>query len=186
MAGAYTIVPPGRNDPLSQRQGSAIIPAMPAVPEPLRPAFEAFSRGPAMLRQAVTGLTPPQLGRRPASEDWSIRDTIFHLTDAELVTAVRLRFVIAEDDPPLQGFDQDIWKRRLHYLFRDLDAAIAQFELVRHGNAELLAQCARDTWERRGIHSSGGPRTLADLLEGAVEHLAEHLAYIDSARAGKP
>jgi hypothetical protein len=159
---------------------------MPVIPENLRDAFDAYSKGPAALRHALEGLTPPQLAHRPGFDDWSIRDVVMHLADAELVNAVRFRFVIGEESPPpLPGFDQAAWKRRLSYLFRDLDAALALFELTRHANAELLAQCDRAAWERSGVHSSDGTRSLADLLRGAVGHLDEHLAQVDALKAAR-
>ena len=35
--------------------------------------------------------------------------------DAEIVMAGRYRFVLAHDEPPLIGYDQDLWVDRLHH-----------------------------------------------------------------------
>jgi hypothetical protein len=138
--------------------------------------------GPTLLRQAVDGLDAGAINRRPPGEDWSIRDVVIHLADAELVGAVRFRLVVAQDKAVLPVYDPDVWKRRLHYLWRDPEAAIALFQQTRYGTAELLHQCDAAAWQRTGIHPERGVMTLADLLELYAGHVEEHAAQIATFR----
>jgi len=155
---------------------------VPTTPERLRPLFSRFTAGPTLLREAVFGLNPADLNRRPPGSDWSIRDVILHLADGELVAAVQFRLVIAEDDPTLPGFDQETWKRRLHYLWRDPEFAIGLFQQVRYANGELLQQCDSTAWARAGVHPGRGQMTLAQLLEFHAAHAEEHASQIGSMR----
>lgn len=152
------------------------------MPEALRPTFTRFTEGPTFVRDATDGLDPGHLNR-PGPEGWSIRDVLIHLSDAELVGAVRFRLVLAEDEPLLPVYDQDLWKKRLHYLWRSPEAALSLFQQTRFASAEMLQQCSLDAWERVGIHPEHGRLSLADLLETYTAHVDAHIAQIAELRA---
>jgi hypothetical protein len=153
------------------------------IPADLQEMLREFAAGPGQLRAAIDGLDPSRLNRRKPGEDWSIRDIVLHLGDAELVRAVRLRYLIAEEEPVVLSFDEERWKRRLHYLFRDVEAGLALFELTVFTSAELLEQCDAAAFERTGKRSDGSPVRVRDLLEAGVVHVKEHLAQIAEFRA---
>lgn len=155
---------------------------MPRIPAAIEPVFERFVAGPTLVRAAVDGLDAGAFSRRPPGEDWSVRDIVVHLADAELVGAVRFRLAIAEEKPVLPVYDQEAWKRRLHYLFRDAEFAMAHFQQTRYGTAELLQQLGNDAWQRAAVHPERGTVTVADLLEIYAAHPEEHAAQITAFR----
>lgn len=155
---------------------------MPTTPEHLRDLMFRFGRGPTILREAIQGLDAGALNRRPPGSDWSIRDIVVHLCDAEIVGAHRLRQVIAEEKPELTTWQQETWKRRLHYLWRDPEAALALYQLLVYTNGELLQQCDQKTWLRTAVHAERGEITLEDLLRDRVTHIEEHVEQIKSYR----
>lgn len=152
------------------------------MPEALRTTFVRFTEGPTFVRDAAEGIDPGQLNR-PGPEGWSIRDVLIHLADAELVGAVRFRLVLAEDEPALPTYDQDLWKKRLQYLWRSPEAALSLFQQTRFATAEMLQQCSLDAWDRAGIHPQRGRLTLAGLLETYTAHVDAHIAQIAELRA---
>jgi hypothetical protein len=152
------------------------------MPDDLKPLFESFTEGPTFVNKVSEGIGPGLLSR-PGPEGWSIRDVLVHLCDAELVRAVRMRMVLAADEPTLFTFDEGDWKRRLHYLWRSPEGALSLFQQTRFGNAELLRQCDRASWARVGIHPEAGRQSLGDLLRIAVEHDTAHVAQISTLRA---
>ncbi len=103
-----------------------------------------------------------------------MRDVVLHLVDSELVRAVQIRFVLAGGEPELPAWDQELWKRKLLYVFRDPEAAISAFEQVRYGTAELLRECAPEAWARTGRHPEFGSVTAAELLVRAADHAEAH------------
>ncbi|HEY5476565.1 MAG TPA: DinB family protein [Tepidiformaceae bacterium] len=151
---------------------------MPEIPAHLRDAFARFKTGPTLVRSAVSGVDPALLNRRPPGDEWSIRDVIIHLSDTELVRAVRLRMMLAEEQPHLPDVDEGLWKRKLHYLWRDPESAISLFQQTRYANAELLAQCYADAWERTAIHASLGVMTVADQMIRGADHVDDHVGQI--------
>lgn len=155
---------------------------MPRLPDDVAPVFARFVRGPAVVREAVRGVGPSSISR-PGREGWSIRDVLVHLADAELVRAVRFRLILAEDEPELFVFDEGNWKRKLQYLWRSPEAAIALFESLRFASAELLRECDAKAWDRTGIHPADGPLSVRELLQRGANHAEEHAAQVRELRA---
>ena len=155
---------------------------VPRIPDAHADAYERFVRGPSLVREALAGTGPATLNRRPPGQDWSMRDVVIHLADSEIVQAVRIRLVLAGDEPNLPVYDQDLWKRKLLYVFRDPEAALSGFQQVRYGTAELLRECAPDAWERAGAHPELGTVTVAELVARAADHVDEHVAQLRSMR----
>ena len=50
----------------------------------------------------------------PEPGEWSVFGCLAHITDAEVVMSGRYRWVLAQDEPPLLGYDQDLWVDHLH------------------------------------------------------------------------
>ena len=69
------------------------------------------------------GTADQRLLRVPeAPGKWSVIEVLQHLADSDLVFGFRLRMILTEDKPPLQGYDQDAWARTLKYRDVKLDA----------------------------------------------------------------
>jgi hypothetical protein len=122
----------------------------------------------------LTGVFGEEEDFIPAPGKWSIRQTIAHLADSELVGAHRMRQVIAEDNPTLIAFDQDAWTRNLDYARRKPKQSLETFRRVRAENHELLKGLPESAFERAGNHSENGTMTLRRLLEGYAQHAESH------------
>ena len=77
--------------------------------------LERFRRGAELVAVAITGAAGPELDFKPAPDQWSVRQIVAHLADSEAANVVRLRQVIAEDNPTLVPFDQNAWAERTDY-----------------------------------------------------------------------
>ena len=155
---------------------------MPYIPPALKPLFEQFGAGPKLVHEAIEGVGPSEMNR-PGGEGWSVRDVLVHLSDTELVRAVRIRQMIAEDEPAFFTFDEAVWKKKLHYLWRSPEAALSLFQQTRFSTGELLRQCDRQSWERTATHPERGVLTLADMLQIGVEHVEAHVGQIRKLRS---
>ncbi len=96
---------------------------------------------------------------------------------------MRLRRVIAEDNPKLEAFDQDAWSTKLNYASRKPSQALETFRRIRAENYELLKELPESAFERAGLHSERGPLTLKQLLQGYAEHAESHAAQLRARRA---
>jgi hypothetical protein len=145
--------------------------------------LERFRRGAELVAVATTGAAGPMLDFQPAPGKWGVRTIVCHLADTETVLAMRLRQVIAEDNPLLPVIDQDAWAERLDYSKRKLSPALEGFRRTRAENYELLKDLPEAVFARTGQHTKRGTITLLELLRIFAEHAEKHVQQIQSARA---
>jgi hypothetical protein len=99
------------------------------------------------------------LRTRPADGEWSVIELLGHAADAELVVAGRLRWIAAQDEPPLLGYDQDQWVSGLDHGDGDPAQLLDQFEALRRANLALWAWSTPEIRRRVGIHEERGPES---------------------------
>jgi hypothetical protein len=141
-----------------------------------------YEAGTELLASLLDDVTPKQLDARPGPEEWTAREVIHHLADSEMRAAIRLRQLIAEDAPTIQGYDEKVYTRTLHYerpVGASLDAAIT----ARRASAELMATLTPDEWKRSGTHTESGSYSVEDWLEIYASHPHDHADQIRRAIA---
>jgi hypothetical protein len=151
---------------------------MDEIPELL----ERFRRGAELIAVAITGAAGPELDFKPAPDKWSVRQIVAHLADAEAANVVRLRQVIAEDNPTLVPFDQNAWAERTDYQKRKPSQALETMRQLRADNHQLLKDLPLETYSRTGHHLKRGTMTLLDMLRLFAEHAENHAAQIREVR----
>ena len=120
-----------------------------------------------------------------AHEGWTPRQVVHHLADSEMTSAVRLRRLLAEDEPVIAGYDEEAFARTLRYEQRPVDAALRALEAARATTAELLDLLTEEDWMRRGTHTESGPYGVEEWLRTYAAHAHDHAAQIRAARAPK-
>ena len=88
--------------------------------------LERFRRGPEILAAAMTGAAGSEVDFAQEGK-WSVRQITAHVADSELAGAMRMRQIIAEDNPTLQGYDQTLWATRLDYAKRKPSQSLDKF-----------------------------------------------------------
>ncbi|HET9614856.1 MAG TPA: DinB family protein [Candidatus Limnocylindrales bacterium] len=145
--------------------------------------IERYRAGFAAVDDALAGITDAELDRRPPGEgEWTAREIVHHLADSESMAYIRLRRVLAEDDPLIQGYDEPEWARRLDY-DRPIEPSIAVARAVRASSAQLLASLDDAEWSRTGTHSESGSYGVERWLQIYAGHPADHAAQIRRARS---
>ena len=113
-----------------------------------------------------------------AGAGWSVVQVLCHLRDAEERNLERIRLMRTQDNPVLEGYDQEQWARERNYAAAHLDEALAAFLKRRAATLAELASLTPQEWERPGLHSEAGPITILTYLQRLVRHDAIHLAQI--------
>jgi hypothetical protein len=152
---------------------------MSEVPELL----ERLRRGAELVAVSITGAAGSELDYVPEPGKWSIRQIVAHLADAEMVAGMRLRRIIAEDNPRIEAYDQNAWATNLDYTRRKTSPALETFRRIRGENYELLKDLPAPVFEREGLHSERGPMSLRLLLQIIAEHAENHASQIRTRRA---
>ena len=123
------------------------------------------------------------IGVRPSDGGWSALECLGHLTDGELVLAARIRWILAEDEPDIVGYDQDAWVAGLRLGVDDAQALVNLFTALRRSNLALWAASSPADRERFGVHRERGPESYELLFRLAAGHDRIHLAQARAALA---
>src|SRR5215469_16190940 len=145
--------------------------------------LERFRRGAELLAIATTGAAGTELDFKPAPNKWSVRQVVCHLADAEAVYVMRIRQVLAENNPTFQPFDGDAWAERLDYDRRKISHALETFRRLRADNHDLLKEMPEEAFSRPCTHTEAGPWTLRAMIQNCSEHLEDHVKQIQGVRA---
>jgi hypothetical protein len=142
---------------------------------------------PALVRQLLDDAAE-DLRTPPAPGEWSVIELIGHMVDSELVSAARYRWILAQDEPDLVGYDQDLWVSALRHRDDDPARLLDQFDALRAANLELWKRSTPADRARVGIHRERGRESfdlLFRLLAGHDRvHLAQARAALDTVRTG--
>jgi hypothetical protein len=148
-----------------------------------RALVQRYREGPAVVEAALAGATDAELDARPADGGWTARETAHHIADSEITSAIRLRRLIAEDQPAILGYDGNEFARRLYYGDRPVTSALASIAAARIGTAEILDRMSEAEWSRKGTHDELPSYGVAEWLEIYAEHCHEHAEQIEQALA---
>lgn len=114
----------------------------------------------------------------PIPGKWSAREIVHHLADSETISGVRLRKLLTEDAPVIQGYDQDEYATRFRYNEREIDAALEALRAARVNSAQILEQISDEDWKREGMHTESGRYTVEDWLSIYAVHAHNHASQI--------
>ena len=120
----------------------------------------------------------PHLYQQPSPGEWSVGQVIAHFSDAEIAMSGRYRWILAHDEPPLVGYDQDLWVQRLHDDSEPVEDLIATFEALRKANVALWRRSTPQQRARVGIHSERGPESFNLCFRMIAGHDRLHLGQI--------
>lgn len=151
-----------------------------------RDPLDVLRETPARLRRAAASVAPDRLNIPEAPGKWSMGQVLMHLEDSELVGAHRYRMALAEDRPPIVGYDQDRWVARLHPgagSVADVEGCLEVFETVRRANVRLLARLSPADFARAGLHAERGEESVGHMMRLYAGHDLVHLRQLDRIRA---
>jgi len=148
------------------------------TPEERHVLIKQYGAGYDEVIDALDNFPAESLGAHPIPGKWSAREIVHHLGDSETTSAIRIRRLLVEDDPAIQGYDQDQYATRLRYNDRDMAPALEAFRAARETTMQLLPSLSDDDWQRAGTHSESGRYTLEDWLRIYAAHAHNHAAQI--------
>src|SRR5215212_10087481 len=148
------------------------------TPEERNGFIQQYAAGYDEVSAALNNFPPESLGARPIPGKWSVREIVHHLGDSETTAAGRIRKLLVEDNPVIQGYDQDDFATRLRYNERDFEPALEAFRSARATTMQLLALMSEEDWQRAGTHTDSGRYTTEDWLRIYAAHAHDHAAQI--------
>ena len=108
----------------------------------------------AALVQQLVEQAGADLRTRPAPAEWSVVELVGHVTDAEMVSSGRYRWILAHDTPSIPSYDQDRWTERLRHREVDVAGHLALFTALRTANLALWRRTPAAERSRYGHRGS--------------------------------
>ena len=133
---------------------------------------ERYAAATGALAEALAEIGENRLDVDPG-DGWTPRQVVHHLADSEARAYIRLRQLIAEDNPAIAGYDEAEYARRLHY-DRPIESAVAVVEAVRAASLELLRRLTPEHFDRAGTHPEHPSYSVRTWLEIYSAHPQEH------------
>lgn len=152
--------------------------------DPINPVevINLFEGNAGHLARLVEGLTDDQLTRKPAENEWSIRDHVAHFYDAQEMLDTRLDLMLKHDDPELTAlaiYEYAAEEKGRPAATKELLAVFLKMrgECIRRLNALPL----RDLW-RTGRHTEFGRITILRQVAYLAYHEQTHLPEVEALR----
>jgi len=148
------------------------------TPEERAPLIQQYADGYQEVVNALKGFPTDKLGDHPIADKWSAKEIVHHLADSEGTSAIRLRRLLVENNPVIQGYDEAEFARRLKYNERDIAPALDAFKAARATTSQLLESMSEQDWKKPGTHSENGEYTPEHWLKIYAVHAHNHAAQI--------
>lgn len=153
------------------------------TPAERKKLIEQYAAGYDAVERSVAAFPREQLTARPLPGKWSACEIVQHLADSEMRAAMRLRQLLTEDRPQIQGYDQGAYAVALRYNERtDTQPALDALRGARATSAQLLRLMTDADWAREGDHPEHPRYTAEDWLRIYAAHAHNHAAQIDRLR----
>jgi hypothetical protein len=152
---------------------------MPLTSAERQDRIRRYEQGPARLKAALAKVPAEAMKWRPGKGKWSVHEVVCHCGDSEANGALRIRYLVAEKDPLIVGYDQARWAEVFEYHDAPIEPALATVEAVRANTAALLKRLPERVWSVTGRHTESGSYTAEDWLGIYAEHLEKHSGQIE-------
>ena len=139
-----------------------------------------YRDGHRVVVDAFKGLRADELDRS-ASDEWTPRMIAHHLADSEMTSAIRLRRLIAEDNPVINGYDEVEFAKKLT-TDRPIEPSLEAMRWARESTAQILERLSEEDWRRSGTHSESGSYSVEDWLTIYANHGHDHAKQIERSR----
>ena len=153
--------------------------------------IQTYGDGPAKLQAAVAEAPEAMRKWRPEAGEFSVHEVGVHCADSETNSHGRIRYLVAEDNATIIGYDPDGWARKFAYHDLPLEAALLTVEAVRANTVPILRRMSEEDWASAGTHTESGAYTAEDWLRTYAAHLEQHTLQVQSVvaaweSAGRP
>jgi hypothetical protein len=141
--------------------------------------LDAYDELVPALEKTLRGLSDADLRRAEKPGKWSILQVLNHLADTEIVYGWRVRMIVTHDEPPIQGYDQDLWAAHLRYDQGDPREVFEELRVLRRRNRRLVRSLRPDELDRIGHHDERGRESAARVIALIAGHDRVHLRQIE-------
>jgi hypothetical protein len=147
--------------------------------------IETIAAAPALLRQAVQGLTEEQLNTPYREGGWTLRQVVHHLPESHMNSYIRFKLALTEDTPVVKPYDEDAWGKLGDVRVAAPEVSLRLLESLHERWVVLLRGLEEADWQRQFRHPEIGLIALDRNLALYAWHGRHHIEHITSLRERK-
>ena len=139
-----------------------------------------YKDGHRVVADALQGATEEDLDH-VVDGDWTPRQIAHHLADSEMMSAIRIRRLLSEDEPVIHGYDEKAFAMKLTG-DRPIEPSLEAMRWARETSAQVVERMTEEDWLRAGTHTESGRYSAEDWLRIYAAHAHDHADQIKRAR----
>jgi hypothetical protein len=137
---------------------------------------------PARLREAVAGLTDPQLDTPYRPEGWTVRQVVHHVADSHMNGYTRVKLALTEESPIIKPYDEKAWST-LADMRLPVDISLGLLDALHARWIAVYAGMRGEQFTRAFYHPElRDTQTLDQHLQLYSWHSRHHVAHIAGLR----
>jgi hypothetical protein len=137
---------------------------------------------PALMTSATAGLTAEQLDTPYRPGGWTVRQTVHHVADSHMNSAIRLRLALTETEPTIRPYEQQLWAELADARTSPVELSLQLLHSLHARWAILLKSMAPEDFSRAFRHPELGLVRLDTNLALYSWHGKHHTAHITGLR----
>ena len=124
------------------------------------------------------GLNDISASRRPRDGEWSVKEVVCHLRDANDVFHGRIQRMLTEDAPYLKSVNMESVAAEKHYIVEDWREAWAGLLAAHERNMAAFTALTQVQWQRPATHQELGVITIERIPTLLRDHLQTHITQV--------
>ena len=156
------------------------------TPARLQQYIKEIAALPEQIRQAVSGMTDPQLDTPYRPDGWTSRQVVHHLADSHINSYVRFKLGLTEDHPTIRPYHEALWAALPDGKHAPVGLSLAILEAI-HQRWVLVLQHISPEQLTRTLHHPEYNTTwsLQQAMAIYAWHGKHHLAHITTLKQAK-
>ncbi len=151
------------------------------VPENSKELLSSLQEITGELSQEVEEVFEEDANFNPSETEWSVKEILCYLGDADRITTRRINTILNDDEPFLQAFNPDELALEHDYKGTTWQEARSKFLEARQINLALLAGLEPIKWLKGAIHQERGHVTIEELagtLNSSSQTYLEQIRHV--------
>ncbi len=148
------------------------------VPENSKELLSSLQEITKELNDEIEGVLEEDANFCPSQTEWSVKEILCYLNDADRITTKRINTILNDDEPFLQAFNPDELATEHDYKGQTWEEAQRNFFEARQANIQLLSSLEPIQWLKGAIHQERGHVTIQDLAETLNTYTRSYLEQI--------
>ncbi|MBS1830419.1 MAG: putative metal-dependent hydrolase [Acidobacteria bacterium] len=133
---------------------------------------------PALMRQAVTGLSETELDTPYREGGWTIRQVVHHVADSHMHSYIRCKFALSMDNPTIMPYDEAVWAEYSDGAGAPVELSLRLLESLHARWTMWLRSLREGDLQRTLVHPENGPMTVAGVMALYSWHGRHHLQHV--------